>query len=470
MSSIWTVRRSVSDRKLSGLAGGIARMWNVDPVLVRVAFCILALSGGLGVVLYLSGWLMIPSEDRESSVLDDAVPQTRGWSREVRIGIVAVACLIGVAALSSVAPFGFAAAVVMAAVWYFGYYRNRPQRSDRPAAPVEDPDPMRFAEFSGEPTPFTEAAKAWQQRIVEFQETVAQNQDAEAWAEHEQGRPAPGPQYAYSPTSTTHPTSTTNPTAAPPPSAGPSYPPTQPGDNPEHAAFLSHPDPVGLYSEPAPDESAIKLAAERKALRKRSARRLGLASLIVLGLTMSGLAVASTVFGASIPVATYLAAALLVVGLTLLAGARFGRPPGMAFLAVLLSIAMALGITARYTDNLSGSRLGVRTLTYADAATMPASDHQRTGQLTVDLSKLQLTSDQHYTATVDQGILTVLPPDNANAKIEYRVREGVADLPGDTDRFGNNLIGTVPTPAGSADKPTITLDLRVRQGQLEVRS
>lgn len=448
MSSIWTVRRSVSDRKLSGLAGGIAQVWNVDPVLVRIAFGILALSGGIGVVLYLSGWLMIPAEDRQTSVLDDAIPQTRGWARELRIGIVVIACLIGIAALSSVAPFGFAAAVVMAAVWYFGYYRNRPQKNDPPVS-ADQPEPMRFAEFSGEATPFTEAAKAWQQRIVEFQQSVTRDQDARAWEDHERSRRAAGPQYAYAPTPTQ---------------------PAAPQVDIRHEAFLSHPDPVGLYTEPAPDESAITLAAERRLQRKRSARRLGLVSLIVLGLTISGMAVASSVFGIAIPTATYLASALLVVGITLLVGARFGRPPGMAFLAVLLSLATALGVAARYSDNLSGPDLGVRTVAYTDAATMHASDHQRRGHLTVDLSNLEPTADQHYTATVDQGILTIVPPADAATRIEYQVSGGMVDLPGGaTDRFGNNLSGTIPAAAGSADQPTITLDLRVRQGQLEVR-
>ena len=36
MSSIWTVRRSASDVKLTGLCGGVAEHWGVDPVLVRV--------------------------------------------------------------------------------------------------------------------------------------------------------------------------------------------------------------------------------------------------------------------------------------------------------------------------------------------------------------------------------------------------------------------------------------------------
>ena len=57
MSSIWTIRRSTSDAKLAGLCGGIAKHWGVDPVLVRVAFALLALSAGMGVVLYLAGVL-----------------------------------------------------------------------------------------------------------------------------------------------------------------------------------------------------------------------------------------------------------------------------------------------------------------------------------------------------------------------------------------------------------------------------
>jgi phage shock protein PspC (stress-responsive transcriptional regulator) len=60
MSSIWTIRRSATDVKLTGLCGGVARYWEIDPVLVRVGWALLALSGGIGLVLYLAGWLLIP--------------------------------------------------------------------------------------------------------------------------------------------------------------------------------------------------------------------------------------------------------------------------------------------------------------------------------------------------------------------------------------------------------------------------
>ena len=40
-------------------------------MLVRVGAVLLAFSGGIGIVLYLAGWLLIPVDGRETSTLDD---------------------------------------------------------------------------------------------------------------------------------------------------------------------------------------------------------------------------------------------------------------------------------------------------------------------------------------------------------------------------------------------------------------
>ena len=40
MSSIWTIRRSATDVKLTGLCGGVAQHWGVDPLLVRVGWAL----------------------------------------------------------------------------------------------------------------------------------------------------------------------------------------------------------------------------------------------------------------------------------------------------------------------------------------------------------------------------------------------------------------------------------------------
>lgn len=63
------LRRTRGDAAvLGGVAAGIARSLRIDPVLVRVAFVVLAVFGGSGLLLYVAGWLFIPEEGRDDSV------------------------------------------------------------------------------------------------------------------------------------------------------------------------------------------------------------------------------------------------------------------------------------------------------------------------------------------------------------------------------------------------------------------
>jgi len=55
--------RSRNDRIVAGVAGGVAAMFNVDPLLVRIAFLALALFNGFGLIIYLVLWLLVPNED-----------------------------------------------------------------------------------------------------------------------------------------------------------------------------------------------------------------------------------------------------------------------------------------------------------------------------------------------------------------------------------------------------------------------
>jgi len=436
MSSIWTVRRSVTDRKVSGLSAGLARAWDVDPMLVRVGFAVLALSGGIGLVLYAAGWLMLPAEDKDQSQLEEWIPQTRTWSREVKIGVVVAACIIGALALSWLVPFSFSAALVVAAVWYFGYYRNRRRPGDR----SEQPPRLQFAEFPGEPTAFTEAAKAWQQRIAEYQEAVL-------------CKPTPRTPTAAAAAAAA--------TTAP----GLSTPTPEPPDDLAREAFLAHPDPVGLYSEPEPDNAMEQLAAQTR-LRRRSARRLGLASVIVLGLTMTGLGVAS-VLGAPITVGVYLSAALLIFGLTLLIGARIGRPRGLAFGTVVVALAMIVTLFAQNNTAVAGG-VGIRHLHYTSVAGLPAGDHLRVGQLTVDLRQVNPDRPRSYTASVGTGRLVVDLPAGVPTRLNGSVGNGMIISDGRQLSSGPDLSLREQPPA-TAVGPVFTVNLKVGNGQLEVR-
>ena len=52
--------RSQSDRMFFGVAAGIAEYVNLDPVIVRLIFVLLALSGGPGILIYIIMAIIMP--------------------------------------------------------------------------------------------------------------------------------------------------------------------------------------------------------------------------------------------------------------------------------------------------------------------------------------------------------------------------------------------------------------------------
>jgi len=56
-----------NDRILGGVCGGIAEYFGIDPSLVRIAWVILTLAAGSGILLYLLAWLIIPSSPNATS-------------------------------------------------------------------------------------------------------------------------------------------------------------------------------------------------------------------------------------------------------------------------------------------------------------------------------------------------------------------------------------------------------------------
>ena len=56
--------RSRTDRRIAGVAGGLAQHTGVDAVLWRVALVALTLAGGSGPVVYALLWLLMPPADQ----------------------------------------------------------------------------------------------------------------------------------------------------------------------------------------------------------------------------------------------------------------------------------------------------------------------------------------------------------------------------------------------------------------------
>lgn len=67
------LRRSRSDRMISGVAGGLGEYFGVDPVIFRVLFAVLSFFGGVGLVMYGLAWLLVPEPEVNTSALDKAI-------------------------------------------------------------------------------------------------------------------------------------------------------------------------------------------------------------------------------------------------------------------------------------------------------------------------------------------------------------------------------------------------------------
>lgn len=113
--------RSREDRILGGVAGGLGRYFDVDPVIFRIGFVALTFLSGVGVILYLAALVFVPSEGGEGG------PPPRRRALTV-LGLVALAllafALFGHFAFVSVSPFFLFPALpllfllaVAAAVW-----------------------------------------------------------------------------------------------------------------------------------------------------------------------------------------------------------------------------------------------------------------------------------------------------------------------------------------------------------------
>ena len=86
-------RRSVTDRKVAGVAGGLGRHLNIDPTVLRVLFVVLVFFGGAGLLLYAAAWLIVPEEGTERSVVQTS-PSTRNTLLIV-VGVLAALLLVG---------------------------------------------------------------------------------------------------------------------------------------------------------------------------------------------------------------------------------------------------------------------------------------------------------------------------------------------------------------------------------------
>jgi phage shock protein C len=74
--------RPYDGRMVFGVCAGIAQYLNVDVNVVRIVFAVLTLvSGGVGIPVYIAGWLLLPEEGAEQSIASEFIGSLQGRSR-----------------------------------------------------------------------------------------------------------------------------------------------------------------------------------------------------------------------------------------------------------------------------------------------------------------------------------------------------------------------------------------------------
>jgi len=64
--------RSLSDRMIGGVCGGLGTFLNIDPIFVRLLFILLLFGSDFGFLLYLVLWIIIPEEGKAYGFKDDS--------------------------------------------------------------------------------------------------------------------------------------------------------------------------------------------------------------------------------------------------------------------------------------------------------------------------------------------------------------------------------------------------------------
>src|SRR3954452_6165032 len=139
-------------RYVAGVCSALARATNTDPVLWRVLVAVLGVLSGVGVLLYLIGWLIIPAEGDTASPIEGLLGKGRSGMAPLAVVLLGAATVIsfGFIVHDGMRASLLAAAVIVGAVLLIKRNggRSAAPPGARPAATFPPPaDPVPPADF-----------------------------------------------------------------------------------------------------------------------------------------------------------------------------------------------------------------------------------------------------------------------------------------------------------------------------------
>jgi phage shock protein PspC (stress-responsive transcriptional regulator) len=365
--------RRTDDKVIAGVASGLADYFEIDPVLVRIGFVILAIAGGAGIVAYGVMWWMVPPSHVVSGPGEDVIRRLKRAPAWVAVALLVVG---GVLLANQLGPrhadLVWGLGLVALGVLLFWNTTGREGREAVPATPVP-------------PTPGASG-------------------------------PVPG--------------------AVPPPSAVPYGGAVDP-DAPTASFSTTTPlspevPPAGGFREPAAGGPPEWLPAPRPARPRRQRSGLGPAT-FGLALVAVGVAALLDYWGVfDLSLAQYVAIPLTVLAAGLVVGAWAGRARWLALPAALL---VPFVLVASLVNVPFKGGYGDRRFAPSDLGHGSATYRLVAGRMTLDLSRLggqakDSPTRLHVTASEVAGAMLVILPADVPVHVDARVGAGQTRLLG----------------------------------------
>ncbi|HUX69911.1 MAG TPA: PspC domain-containing protein [Cellulomonadaceae bacterium] len=453
-----------NDRWMGGVAGGIARRFGIDPLLVRGIFAASLLLGGVGFVVYGLGWALLPEESDGRIHLQETI---RGRFDVGLLGAVGM-LLLGLNSGSGMLRwFGWdtafhwfsallwiaAIAVIIALVIAASGQRHRPE------APMSTPSSTPPVPGAADSTPTAPAGPG----------------------------PVPPGGAPGAPWSTTNtfgpfaadaaPTSATTAQVPPPTPAQPAAGGYTTG------RFSGRPYPTPPGAGPAPTApTPVRPPRPRRPL-VRGAGPAATGIVLAIGLLSLAWLMASEragVFdGPVLLTATGITIVLAGVGIMVagLLGRRSGGLGAVAVLAVLLSLPLGLGSAGRTPWYTTWVAFGQESYRPTDVSAATGGYSVFAGDLRIDLTGLPLDAASPVTVPVSVGAgdVTIVVPRDVPVRAMTRTLAGQVDWLVDGSRSTTSSAGvgqsrTWESAEVRAGQPAeIVLDVQVNAGQITIQ-
>jgi phage shock protein PspC (stress-responsive transcriptional regulator) len=438
-------------RYLAGVCAAIGRATNTDPVFWRVLLAVLGFFGGIGILVYVAAWLIVPSEGDTASPVESMLGRGRSSMSPVTVIVLSILVAVGFAYIVTDA---FRAVLLGAVILVGGALLLNRERRGPGAGPVPGPGAPPTVPPPGAPPGAPHATPAFTPPFGNQPVTT----------------PAfTTPPFGNQPPVTPPPV--TPPFAAPPfahqpvgaPSAGhqPVVPPLPPaGYRPPFA-------PHGPYAGGPPPAAPRPPAKPPKRPRERSP--LGAATFSLIFLALGVVAVLDLLGLVEAGAGAYFAVALATIGLGLLVGAWFGRARWLIALGLVAAAALGVATVAESYDRIRGVD-GDVTWAPTDRRDLADRYENNFGDAVLDLRGIDFDKqDIQVTVAINVGQATVVVPPNVDVTTIADVNAGEATV------FGRRSGGVAGRLRDSTDLGPdgpgggkLRLYVHVNAGNLEV--